>query len=104
MRVDGLLEEQVAEKVLAVFGEFVLLRFAAVVLEREDHRVVGREERGVADGLNHVAEEHFCAHGLPVRHHRLLLLPRAVPTVDLDAPAVQRIRPLRGTPNVLGLT
>ena len=53
-RVSGqaLFEEQVAEDVLGVFGQFVLLGTAAVVLKRQNHRILGRHERTVVDGVN----------------------------------------------------
>ena len=59
----------------------------AVVLEGDEDWVVGGEERRVFDGENHVAKRDLCAHGLPVRHDRLLVLALPVPAVDLDAPA-----------------
>ena len=59
----------------------------AVVLEGDEDWVVGGEERRVFDGENHVAKRDLCAHGLPVRYDRLLVLALPVPAVDLDAPA-----------------
>ena len=59
----------------------------AVVLEGDENWVVGGEERRVFDGENHVAKRDLCAHGLPVRYDRLLVLALPVPAVDLDAPA-----------------
>lgn len=58
-----------------------------MVLERDDHRVVGGEERSFFDGGGDFAERHFSAHGLAVRHDRKLVLP--VPAVDLNAPTIR---------------
>ena len=52
----GFFQQQVSENLITVFGHFVLLVPAAVVLEREDERVLGRDERAVADRVDHILQ------------------------------------------------
>lgn len=47
-------EEQIAEDFIAVFGQLVLLCSAAVVFERQDHRVLRRNEGAIANRVDHV--------------------------------------------------
>ena len=86
MRVERLAEQQVAQDLLAMLGESFLLLLGAVVLERQDHRKVGRDEGRVGDGLDDVAEEYVGAQGHAVRDYGLLVV-LAVPAVELDAAA-----------------
>lgn len=55
-----------------------------MILERQDHRKFGRDERRVGDGLHHVLEQNVRAQRHAVRDYRLLVL-LAVPTVEFDA-------------------
>ena len=52
----GFFQQKVSENLITVFGHFVLLVPAAVVLEREDERVLGRDERAVADRVDHILQ------------------------------------------------
>ena len=65
-------------------GDSLLLE-AAVVLERENHRVCRGLEGVVADRNDDVAEQNLGREGMPVRNDRLAVVP--VPAIELDASA-----------------
>lgn len=81
------LEKQIAQNFVAVFGQFVLLLLAAMVLEAKNDRIFRRDERCVPHRVNHVLEENVGAHSFAMRNYRLLVLPFAIPTIQLDAPS-----------------
>lgn len=84
MRLERFGEQQIAQNLLAMFSQSFLLLFRAVILERQDHRKFGRDERRVGDGLHHVLEQNVGAQRHAVRDYRLLVF-LAVPAVELDA-------------------
>lgn len=81
------LEKQIAQNFVAVFSQFVLLLLAAMVLEAKNDRIFRRDERCVPHRVNHVLEENVGAHSFAMRNYRLLVLPFAIPTIQLDAPS-----------------
>lgn len=89
--LQGLLQQQVAEYLVAVFRQFVLLLHAAVILETQNYGVLGGNERGVSYSVDHVLEEDVGAHSFAVGYNRLLIFALSVPTVQLDAPAAATI-------------
>lgn len=54
MRIEAFLQQQIAEYILAILGQLILLVFTAVVLKRQNHRVVGSDESTVAYCQNNV--------------------------------------------------
>ena len=82
-----LLQQHLSEDLVAVLGHLVLLVPAAVVLEGEDDRVVGRDKGAVPDGVDDVLEGNVGAHGLPVGDDGLVVRVVPVPAVQLDAAA-----------------
>ena len=79
------IEEHVAEELVTILSNFRLLSRIAVVLEREDDRIVGRFECRLGDRLDDVAGRNFRHERVPVHDDRLVRL--AVPEVQLHAPA-----------------
>lgn len=77
----GLSQQQVTQNFVAIFGQFVLLLLATVVLEAEDDWVVRRDERSVSDGVDDVFEKDIGAHGFAMRNYRFLVLSLAIPAV-----------------------
>lgn len=71
-----------------MLSEPLLLLLRAVVLERQNHREVGRDESRVGNGLDDVAEEDVSAERHAVRDDGLLVF-LAVPAVELDAAAAR---------------
>lgn len=63
-----------------------------MVLERQNHRIVGCDERTITNRIDHISEQNVRAHGHAVRDDRLLVLALAVPAVQLHAPAAGQQR------------
>lgn len=59
-----------------------------MILETENQRIVRSDERGVSYGIDHILEEDIGAHGFAMSYDGFLVLAFAVPTIQLDAPAV----------------
>jgi len=86
--LQGFLHQQVAEDLIAIFRQLVLLRQTTMILEAENQRIVWSDERGVSYSVDHILEEDISAHGFTVSNDRLLVLAFTVPTVQFDASAV----------------
>lgn len=58
---------------IAIFGKLVLLRLAAMILERQYNGHVRGDESGVANRINNVLKKNIGAHGSSVSYDRFLV-------------------------------
>lgn len=84
------LQEQISKYLVTVLRQFVLLSLAAMVLEREYHRVVRSHERGIPQSVDDIFEENVGTHCHAVSDDWLFVFSFAIPTVELYASGIKR--------------
>jgi len=83
--LERLLQQEITQYFVTVLGQLVLLLLAAVILEAEDHRILGRYEGRVSNRVYDILEYDVSAHGFAVSDYWLLVFPLAIPAIQLNA-------------------
>jgi len=82
---ERLLQQEVTQYFVTVLGQLVLLLLAAVILETEDHRILGRYEGCVSNRIYDILEYDISAHSFAVSDYWLLVFPLTIPAIQFDA-------------------